>query len=159
MTLVWSTLAAGFIGTMVLTTMVRGATEMGLTRMDLAFMLGTVVTDDRRKARAAGYGFHFMFGLVFALMYGAFFAIIGRSSWQLGAVLGGVQAFFVATVVVNEILPAIHPRMGTFDTAANEFALIEPPGFLMINYGRSTVVVTLLAHIAYGAIIGAIVNV
>jgi hypothetical protein len=49
--------------------------------------------------------------------------------------------------------------MGTFDTAANEFALIEPPGFLMRNYGRSTFLVTLAAHIAYGAIIGALVSV
>ena len=29
--------------------------------------------------------------------------------------------------------------------------LIEPPGFLMLNYGRSTFLVTLAAHIAYGA--------
>ena len=33
--------------------------------------------------------------------------------------------------------------------------LIEPPGFLMLNYGRSTFLVTLVAHIAYGAIVGA----
>jgi hypothetical protein len=49
--------------------------------------------------------------------------------------------------------------MGTFDTAANQFALIEPPGFLMRNYGRNTFLVTLVAHIAYGWIIGAIVSV
>jgi hypothetical protein len=156
---VLSALAGGFIGTLVLTTMVRGASAMGLTRMDLAFMLGTVVTDNRRKARAVGYGFHFIFGLLFALLYGAFFAIMGQSSWGMGALIGGLQAFFISTIVVNEILPVVHPRMGTFDTAANEFALIEPPGFLMINYGRNTFLVTLAAHVAYGAIIGGVVRV
>jgi hypothetical protein len=158
-TVVLSALAGGFIGTLVLTTMVRGASAMGLTRMDLAFMLGTVVTDNRRKARAVGYGFHFIFGLLFALLYGAFFAIIGQSSWRMGALIGGLQAFFISTIVVNEILPVVHPRMGTFDTAANEFALIEPPGFLMINYGRNTFLVTLAAHVAYGAIVGGVVRV
>jgi uncharacterized membrane protein YagU involved in acid resistance len=127
--------------------------------MDLAFMLGTIVTEDRRRARAVGYVFHFLIGLVFALGYGAFFAIVGHSSWWVGALLGALQAVFTATVLVNEILPVVHPRMGTFDTAANEFALIEPPGFLMRNYGRNTFLVMLVAHIAYGWIIGAIVSV
>jgi hypothetical protein len=44
--------------------------------------------------------------------------------------------------------------MGTPETAANEVVLIEPPGFLMLNYGRNTFVVTIAAHVAYGAIIG-----
>jgi hypothetical protein len=32
--------------------------------------------------------------------------------------------------------------------------LLEPPGFLMRNYGRGTPTATLLAHVAYGAIVG-----
>jgi hypothetical protein len=53
---------------------------------------------------------------------------------------------FTATVLVNELLPVVHPRMATTDTAANQYALIEPPGFLMRNYGPTTFV-TLVAHI------------
>ena len=74
---------------------------------------------------------------------------IGTRDWAL-------QALFISTVLVNELLPVIHPRMATFDTAANQFALIEPPGFLMRNYGRNTFLVTLAAHVAYGAIVGAL---
>jgi hypothetical protein len=154
-----SALAGGFIGTLVLTTIVRAASEMGLTRMDLAFLLGTIVTENRRKAKAIGYVFHFLLGLVFALMYVEFFELIGHSSWWVGALLGVLQAVFTATVLVNELLPVVHPRMATTDTAANQYALIEPPGFLMRNYGRNTFLVTLAAHIAYGAIIGALVSV
>jgi hypothetical protein len=44
--------------------------------------------------------------------------------------------------------------MGTPETSASEHALIEPPGFLMLNYGRSTFVITLLAHVAFGAVVG-----
>jgi hypothetical protein len=49
--------------------------------------------------------------------------------------------------------------MATADTAANQYALIEPPGFLMRNYGLNTFLVMLAAHIAYGWIIGALVSV
>ena len=66
------------------------------------------------------------------------FTVLGRSSWWLGALLGALHALFVSTVLVNVLLPVVHPRMGTPDTAANEVALVEPPGFLMLNYGRST---------------------
>ena len=154
-----SAAAAGFIGTLVLTTIIRAAAEMGLTRMDLAFLLGTIVTENRRRAKAIGYVFHFALGLVFALMYVEFFELVGRSAWWVGALLGALQAVFTATIVVNELLPVVHPRMATVDTAANRYALIEPPGFLMRNYGRSTFLVSLVAHIAYGAIIGALVSV
>ena len=159
MSLVAQALAGGFIGTLMLMTIIRAAAEVGLTRMDLPLLLGTIVTEDRRRAKAAGYAMHLLFGLLFALAYGGFFAIMGRSSWWAGALLGALHAVFVTTVLVNELLPVVHPRMATFNTAANEFALIEPPGFLMRNYGRNTFLVTLAAHVAYGAIIGALVSV
>ncbi|HEX3644527.1 MAG TPA: hypothetical protein VHT95_02910 [Vicinamibacterales bacterium] len=153
-----SALAGGMIGTLAMTTIIKGATELGVTRMDLALLLGTAVTENRRKARAFGYVFYFVIGAVFAEAYGAFFAIIGRSSWQLGALLGALHAVFTATVLVSVLLPVVHPRMATPDTAANDITLIEPPGFLMLNYGRNTFLVTLAAHIVYGALVGLIVR-
>jgi len=44
--------------------------------------------------------------------------------------------------------------MGSPFTAATSSPLLEPPGFLMLNYGPSTPVATLLTHIAYGALVG-----
>jgi len=154
MTVLWSELAGGVTGTLVLTTITQAASEMGVTRMDLPFLLGTTVTENRRKAKAIGYGFHFLLGVAFAMAYGAFFQAIGWSTWWLGALLGVVHAFFIGTVLVNVLLPIVHPRIGTEDTAANEVALLEPPGFLMLNYGPNTFLVTLAAHVVYGAIVG-----
>jgi hypothetical protein len=153
-----SALAGGIIGTLAMTTIIKAASELGLTRMDLALLLGTTVTENRRKARAVGYLFYFVIGAGFSEAYGALFAIIGRSSWQLGALLGALHAVFIATVLVSVLLPVVHPRMATPDTAANEITLIEPPGFLMLNYGRNTFLVTLAAHIVYGALVGLIVR-
>ena len=148
--MIGSAIAGGFVGTLLMTTIMRGASEFGLTRIDLALLLGTTVTDNRRKARAVGYVFHFLIGLGFALAYGGFFAIVGRSGWLLGALLGALQAIFTGTVLVNVLLPVVHPRIGTPETAANEIALLEPPGFLMLNYGRRSFLVVLAAHIVYG---------
>jgi hypothetical protein len=154
-----SAIAGGFLGTLVLSTLTKAASEMALTRMDLPLLLGTAVTENRRKARAIGYVFHLIIGILFAMLYAGCFQIIGRSSWSLGALLGALHAIFTATVLVNVLLPIVHPRMATPETAANEIALIEPPGFLMLNYGRSTFLVHLAAHLAYGAIVGLVVRV
>jgi hypothetical protein len=151
---VWGAIAGGFGGTLVLTSGLRAASELRLTRIDLPFLLGTIVTADRVRAKAIGYLLHFLAGLVFALIYYAVFTVIGRSGWGLGALFGLGHAVFASTALVNVLLPVLHPRMGTPFTAANSTPLLEPPGFLMLNYGRSTPLVTLLTHLAYGTLVG-----
>jgi hypothetical protein len=32
---------------------------------------------------------------------------------------------------------------------------LEPPGFMALNYGRQTPVISLVAHVLYGVILGA----
>ncbi|MEV4078257.1 hypothetical protein ACGFJC_38480 [Nonomuraea fuscirosea] len=151
---IWAALAGGFVGTLVLTTGMRAASAFHLTRIDLPFLLGTAFTSDRTRAVALGYGAHFVNGQIFALLYYAIFTAIGYSSWWLGAIFGLLHGLFAATALVSILLPLLHPRMGTPHTSAPDVALLEPPGFLMLNYGPSTPVVTLAAHLAYGAIIG-----
>jgi len=147
-------IAGGLLGTVVMTTMLRAASEFGITRMDLPFLLGTAVTDSRRRAQVYGHLVHFVLGLLFAYGYAFVFDATGHAGWQTGLLIGIVHASFVATILVNVILPIIHPRIGTPETAADEVALLEAPGFMMLNYGRNTFLVTLAGHIAYGAIVG-----
>lgn len=151
---IWGAVAGGFAGTLVLTTAMRAASELRLTRMDLPFLLGTAVTADRVRAKAVGYLLHFLFGQIFALAYYGVFLAIGRSGWLVGALFGLIHGTFAGTALVNILLPLVHPRMGTPLTSAPDIALLEPPGFLMLNYGVATPVVSLVAHVAYGAIVG-----
>jgi hypothetical protein len=148
----------GLAGTVVLTTILRAASELGLTRMDIPFLLGTGVTVNRVRAKAVGYALHFVFGLLFALAYYAIFVVINRSGFLLGAGFGLVHALFAGTALVNILLPAVHPRMGSGFDAAGSTPLLEPPGFLLLNYGRQTALVTVVAHVAYGAIVGGFVS-
>jgi hypothetical protein len=155
----WGALAGGFIGTLLLTTALRTANELGLTRVDLPFLLGTALTGDRSRAKAYGYLLHLASGEAFALVYYAIFTAIDTSGWLLGASFGLLHGVVSATALVNILLPAVHPRMGSTLTAADSSPLLEPPGFLMRNYGRGTPIATLLAHTAYGAIVGGFVSI
>ena len=134
--------------------MLRAASELRLTRIDLPFLLGTALTEDRLRAKAVGYLLHFLFGLVFALVYYAIFSAIGRSGWWIGAVFGLVHGLFTGSALVNVLLPVVHPRMGSPESTARTSALLEPPGFMMRNYGIRTPIVSVLAHVLYGAIVG-----
>ncbi|MGP3991816.1 hypothetical protein [Streptomyces sp. 3N207] len=151
---IWAAMAGGFTATLVLTTCLRTANAFNLTRMDLPFLLGAAFTSDRTRAKALGYGAHFINGLIFALLYYAVFSAISYSSWWLGAVFGLIHGLFAGTALVGILLPLVHPRMGTTDTSAPDVALLEPPGFLMLNYGLGTPTVTLVAHVGYGTLVG-----
>jgi hypothetical protein len=154
----WGAVAGGFVGTLVLTTALRGAGELGLTRMDLPFLLGTAISGDRTRAKALGYAMHFVAGQLFALLYLAIFSAIGHNGWELGALFGLLHGMFAGTALVNVLLPVVHPRMGTPLSAAADRPLLEPPGFMMLNYGRNTPLATVVAHVAYGAIVGGFIS-
>jgi hypothetical protein len=147
-------LAGGFVGTVVLTTGLRLAQELGMTRMDIPLLLGTMFSADRRRANVIGYGLHFVNGLIFSLIYAAIFHAVGEAGWIFGGVLGLVHAAFAGGALVNILLPAVHPRMGTPWSDASATPILEPPGFMLRNYGRYTVLATIVAHVAYGAIVG-----
>jgi hypothetical protein len=147
-------LAGGFVGTIVLTTGLRLAQEAGLTRMDIPLLLGTMFTTDRGRANVIGYALHFLNGLIFSMAYAGVFFAVGRAGWIFGGVLGLVHAAFAGSALVNILLPAVHPHMGTPWSDAREAPILEPPGFMLRNYGKHTGIATVIAHVAYGAIIG-----
>lgn len=144
----------GFVATVVLTTLMAGSQELGLTRMSLPYLLGTMLTPDRDRAKLVGVGMHLMNGWVFALVYAAAFESWGRATWWLGAGTGLVHALFVL-VAGMPILPAMHPRIASETSGPTPMRQLEPPGFMALHYGRRTPVAVLLAHLVYGGILGA----
>jgi hypothetical protein len=147
--------AGGVVGTVVLTSGLRLAQELGLTRMDLPLLLGTAFSGNRGWANVIGYAVHFANGVLFSLAYAGIFAAVGRAGWEIGLGLGAVHALFAGGALINVLLPALNPRMGTPWTDARTSPLLEPPGFMLVNYGRQTGAVTIIGHLAYGAIVGA----
>ena len=150
----WGALVGGLVGTILLTSGLRVAQELGVTRMDIPLLLGTIFTDRRDRASVIGYVIHFFNGLLFALAYYGVFRAVGHAGWLFGAALGIVHAALAGGALLTVLLPAVHPRMGTPWTDAAETPLLEAPGFLLLNYGRRTLIWTLVGHIVFGAIVG-----
>jgi hypothetical protein len=148
-------LAGGAVGAVVLSIGYELCQSAGLTRIDLPLILGSAVADDRDRARALGYGIHLANGILFSLVYAAVFSAVGKAGWSFGLALGAVHAGFVGGPLLNVILPAVHPRMGKEWSDASQTPLLEPPGFMLANYGGSTFAITTVLHLAYGAIVGA----
>ncbi|HYL04414.1 MAG TPA: hypothetical protein VE075_00135 [Thermoanaerobaculia bacterium] len=149
-----SILLWGWLATMVLTTCLAASQGLGLSRMSLPLMLGAAFTGDRQRANVYGFVLHFVNGWLFALVYALAFESWHRATWWLGAILGLAQALFILAAVMP-LLPYVHRRMATEEFGPNPTRQLEPPGFMALNYGRLTPVATVLAHLLYGAILGA----
>ncbi|HWS71161.1 MAG TPA: hypothetical protein VN605_03570, partial [Thermoanaerobaculia bacterium] len=100
-----------------------------------------------------GYLMHVANGWIFAVVYALYFENLHEASLAIGALMGLVQGLVVA-VVILPLLPGVHPRMVSDFRGPEPTRLLEPPGTLLRNYGKLTLLVTLAAHVAYGAVLG-----
>lgn len=152
------TLLWGFVGTVVLTGLMAVTQRLGVTRMNIPFMLGTMVTPNRDRAKLVGFAIHFVNGWLFASIYTAAFRSWRRATWWLGAGIGLVHGLFVL-VAGMPLLPSMHPRMASEEQGPTPTRMLEPPGFLALNYGKRTPVSVLVAHMLYGGILGTFIRV
>jgi hypothetical protein len=147
--LVW-----GFGATVLLTSILAGAQGLRLTRMNLPYLLGTLATPHRDHARAIGVLLHLVNGWIFSAVYVAAFHAWGGPAWWKGAAIGAVHAAFVVAVGLPS-LPALHPRMASETSGPTVTRQLEPPGFLALHYGFGTPASILVAHVVFGAVLGA----
>ena len=82
------------------------------------------------------------------------FQALGTSGWWRGAIIGLIHATFVLVVVMG-LLPGLHSRMANEHHGPSAHNMLEPPGFLALNYGVQTPLAILLSHIVFGIILGA----
>lgn len=143
----------GLVATLVLSTVMEGSRGLGISRMSIPFMLGVIFTDDRDRARVYGFVVHVLDGWLFAVVYALVFQSLGRASWWIGGGLG-VAHGLVVLVVLMPLMPGLHPRMASEEQGPEPTRSLEPPGFMALNYGRRTPLVTLAAHLTYGIILG-----
>lgn len=150
---VGSWLLWGFVATVVLTTILAGSQRVGLTRMNIPYMLGAMITPNRDRAKVAGIVMHLVNGYLFSLVYVAAFHAWAQATWWLGAAVGLVHALFVLAVGLPA-LPGMHPRMASESRGPEVVEQLEPPGFFGMHYGARTPVSVVLAHLVFGAILG-----
>ncbi|HET7826672.1 MAG TPA: hypothetical protein VFK90_15160 [Anaeromyxobacter sp.] len=144
----------GFVATIVLTTFMAATQGLRLTRMNLPYMLGAMFTPDRDRAKLVGIFVHLAVGWAFSLLYVAAFEAWREATWLRGAAIGLVHAFFVLSTGMR-MLPGLHPRMASEQQGPTVARQLEPPGFLALNYGVQTPLSVIVAHLLFGAILGA----
>lgn len=144
----------GFIATLALSILLSGSQGLGLTRMNVPYMIGTMLTPDRSRAKLYGFFLHLLNGWIFSLLYVLIFQSLNQANWWIGAAIGVCQAMLVLVLGMS-LMPGLHPRMASEQHGPSASRMLEPPGFMALNYGLRTPVFILLAHFVFGAILGA----
>lgn len=143
----------GLAATAAMTGVLQAANGVGLSRLSIPFLVGTIFTGNRRKASVIGFAFYMIGGWAFALLYFLFFASVDIFTWWLGAALGFLHGLFLL-VAALPLMPFVHPRMASGYDSPVARPQLEPPGFMGLHYGRGTPASVLVAQILYGAILG-----
>jgi len=146
--LVW-----GFAATVTLTTLMACSQGLGLTRMNIPYLLGTMITANRDRAKLYGVFLHLLNGWIFAFVYIAAFDAWGGPTWWKGAAVGLVHSGFILAALLPT-MPGMHPRMASETRGPTVVRVLEPPGFFGLNYGYRTPLSIVLAHLAFGIILG-----
>lgn len=144
----------GFAATVALTTIMAASKPLGATRIDIPFLLGTMFTGNRNRAPFYGFISHIIIGWIFSFIYFAAFESSGIRNWWFGMAIGFVHGSFVLTAGL-QILGVFHPRMAQPHQGPTPTKQLQPPGFFALNYGRGTPLITMIAHLIYGGILGA----
>jgi uncharacterized membrane protein YagU involved in acid resistance len=143
----------GFVANLALSTLLAGSQGLGITRMNLPYILGTMVTPDHDRAKMYGFLLHFLNGWIFSLMYILIFQSTQQATWWTGAVIGLGHGLFVLVALMS-IMPGVHPRMASELHGPTATRMLEPPGFMATNYGLRTPISILISHVVFGIILG-----
>lgn len=149
----WHMMVWGLAATVTMATIMQSAHGLGYSRLSLPFLAGTMLTADRRRAMVLGFAMFVVGGWLFGFLYFLLFASLGIFSWWLGGLIGLLHGLFLLACGLP-VLPYLHPRMASEHDGATAIRQLQPPGFLGLNYGGGTPLVTLVGQVAYEGILG-----
>jgi hypothetical protein len=145
-------LAGGLLGALAVSTILALARIRG-PRTELELLLGSALgAPAGPRTWFLGFVIHLMFGAVFALAYAWIFErALHRGGVWSGILLAGPHA--IACGLFLAAMPAFH---GSFVATVPNAGALSPPGAFFARSGASGPLVVIAAHLAFGAIVGAI---
>ena len=137
-------IVGGFAGIAVMTVLMTMAPTMGMPKMDMPALLGSMFGAPGNKS--LGFLMHIMMGTLFGLVYAALFTVVtGPSIILLGVSFGVVQWLVVG--LMTGMVPMMH--------AGIKAGQVEAPGVYMTNLGGMLGFVGgLMGHVVFGAVVG-----
>jgi hypothetical protein len=152
----WQGVVAGGAATVVMTLLLQMGGWMGMTRMNMGLMLGSMFVGDPGRARAVGWTMHLVNGLVFGLLYAVVFWIVDpesvSSAWWIGLLVS--LAHGIVALASMPIMSAVHPRVRAGDVGATGELTLPRFGFGGRGFGAGTPVGILMGHLAFGLVWG-----
>ena len=143
----------GFIATLIMTSLLFMAQNLGWSRLNMPYLLGSFFTGNRNEANVLGFILYVLGGWFFAFVYFLIFSVLGVSSWWIGCITGFVHALLLLSLALP-MLSYVHPRVASEFDGPDTRKVLEPPGFLGLHYGYRTPLVLLVAQTSYGVILG-----
>jgi hypothetical protein len=136
----------GVVATFAFTLFSMMGTAMGMTRMDLLDLLGSMMAAPHTvTARAIGAVIHHVNGALLAVAWAYGASLVGAPANWASALVWGFILWLLALLMMTTI-GAVHPaiRRGQQDD----------PGPAATHFGRMTPVGSLLGHLVYGIVLG-----
>ena len=125
---------AGVAGTIVMTLLMMMAPMIGMPKMDIIGMLGSMFSANSGSAKGIGLILHFMMGIIFAIIYALIWSFgLGSATWLWGLVFG-----FIHGLIISMIMPMMmkmRPR---------------PPA---MTAGAKTMMGQIMGHLLFGLIV------
>jgi riboflavin transporter FmnP len=135
-------IAAGLVGTVVISMLMAMGPRMGMPKMAIWEMLGTMFSKEGNVG--LGWVMHFMAGVAFAIIYAALWtAGVGSATLVSGVVFGAVHFLIVGLMMGG--MPMLHAGIKAGTTQA--------PGVLMLNSGLMGFMGGLIGHVLYGLVV------
>lgn len=138
----------GLIATAVMTAMMTMAPRMGMPRMDMPGLLGSVFGAPGN--RMMGLAMHFMMGVVFAIIYALLFTVVSDLSVVVLGVIFGIVHWLIAGFMTG-MMPMMHQGIKSGDVPA--------PGMYMSSMGVMGFMGGLMGHVVFGLVVGIVYQV
>jgi uncharacterized membrane protein YagU involved in acid resistance len=134
---------AGIVGTIVITMVMAMAPKMGMPKMDIVGMLGSMFSPEGN--RTLGMVIHLMMGIVFAVIYALLWnAGIGTVGLLWGAVFGAGHWLVAGVMMGGMSMMHAGVKAGT----------VEAPGVFMVNSGGMMAFMGgLIGHVIFGLVV------
>ena len=136
-------IVAGVVATIVMTMVMMIAPQMGMPKMDIVGMLGSMFNPDSN--RPLGMALHLMMGIVFAIIYTLLWnAGIGAVTLLWGVIFGVVHWLIAGALMGGVSMMHAGVKAGA----------VEAPGIYMMNNGGMMAFVGgLIGHVVFGLVV------
>ena len=120
-------------------------------RMNLFFLLGSMVFRQGAIVYIAGAMVHGVLSIVFGLLHVALYQAFGlEASLAAWGLLFGFGHYLIVGMALG-MMPVMHPRIRAGD--------LQAPGFYALGYPKATAVGFLMLHLVYGLLVGVLYGV